>query len=72
MATIIERTPGRVVVSMSTRRWNRLQKLEQEFRKSEGTKQAKRYRHESLCGLFKSDSSQTELVEDYLREKYKV
>ena len=72
MTTIIERTPGRVVVSMSTRRWNRLQKLEKDFKKSEDAKQDKRYRHEALCGMFKSDSSQTELMEDYLREKYRL
>ena len=29
MEAIIDRTPGRVTVSMSTRRWNRIQKLEQ-------------------------------------------
>jgi hypothetical protein len=32
METIIERTPGRVTVSMSTRRWNRIQKLEQAYK----------------------------------------
>ena len=28
MEAIIERTPRRVTVSMSTRRWNKIQKLE--------------------------------------------
>lgn len=32
MTSIIERTPGRVTVSMSTRRWNRIQKLEQAYK----------------------------------------
>ena len=32
MEAIIERTPGRVTVSMSTRRWNRIQKLEQVYK----------------------------------------
>ena len=29
MEAIIEKTPRRITVSMSTRRWNRIQKLEQ-------------------------------------------
>ena len=32
MEAIIERTPRRVTVSMSTHRWNRIQKLEQAFK----------------------------------------
>ena len=32
MEAIIERTPGRVTVSMSTRRWNRIQKLKQAYK----------------------------------------
>ena len=32
MEAIIDRTPGRVTVSMSTRRWNRIQKLEQAYK----------------------------------------
>ena len=32
MEAIIERTPRRVTVSMSTRRWNKIQKLEQAFK----------------------------------------
>lgn len=31
-----------------------------------------RYRHEALCGLFSSDASQEELVEEYLQEKYSL
>ena len=32
METIIERTPGRITVSMSTRRWNRMLQLEQTYK----------------------------------------
>ena len=44
MEAIINRTPGRVTVSMSTRRWNRIQKLEQAYKLAQairrGMKQA--------------------------------
>ena len=33
-------------------------------------KRKRHYRHESLCGIFSSESSQEELLEDYLKEKY--
>ena len=32
MTTIIERTPNRVTVSMSTRRWNRMLQLEETYK----------------------------------------
>ena len=32
MEAIVERTPKTVTVSMSTRRWNRIQKLEQAYK----------------------------------------
>ena len=32
METIIDRTPGRVTVSMSTRRWNRMLQLEEAYK----------------------------------------
>ncbi len=32
MEAIISRTPGRVVVSMSTRRWNRMLQLEEAYK----------------------------------------
>lgn len=32
METVIERTPRRITVSMSMRRWNRLQELEQAYK----------------------------------------
>ena len=38
MEAIIERTPGRVTVSMSTRRWNRIQKLEQAYKLAQAIK----------------------------------
>ena len=44
MVAIVERTPGRITVSMSTRRWNRIQKLEQAYKLAQtirrGMKQA--------------------------------
>ena len=30
------------------------------------------YRHESLCGVFNSDATQEELLEEYLQEKYSL
>ena len=30
------------------------------------------YRHETLCGIFNSDATQEELLEEYLQEKYNV
>ena len=32
MATIIEQTPRRIIVSMTPSRWNRLQKLEETYK----------------------------------------
>lgn len=29
------------------------------------------YRHEALCGIFNSDATEEQLIEDYLQEKYK-
>ena len=44
MEAIIDRTAGRVTVSMSTRRWNRIQTLEQAYKLAQtirrGMKQA--------------------------------
>ena len=37
------------------------------------SKSAKRgYRHEALCGIFNSNSTADELIEDYLKEKYNL
>ena len=30
------------------------------------------YRHEALCGIFNSDTTEDQLIEDYLQEKYKL
>ena len=30
------------------------------------------YRHEALCGIFNSDATEEQLIEDYLQEKYKL
>ena len=57
---------------MSTRRWNRFLQMEQDLRQSKGSNAKRHYRHESLCGMFKSDATETELVEEYLTEKYNL
>ncbi len=36
------------------------------------TKAKRRYRHEALCGIFNSDATEEQLIEDYLQEKYKL
>ena len=40
MEAIIERTPQRITVSMSTRRWNRIQKLEQAYKLAQTIKRS--------------------------------
>lgn len=35
-------------------------------------KPKRRYRHEALCGIFSSDATQEELVEEYLPKKYSL
>ena len=35
-------------------------------------KTQRRYRHEALCGIFNSDATEDQLIEDYLQEKYKL
>ena len=35
-------------------------------------KAKRRYRHEALCGIFNSDATEDQLIEDYLQEKYKL
>ena len=36
------------------------------------TKRKKHYRHETLCGIFNSDATEEQLVEEYLQEKYNL
>ncbi len=69
MESIIERTSKTVTVRMSTKRWKRIQQMEQAFQKQH-KKEKPHYRHESLCGMFNTNATKTELVEEYLREKY--
>ena len=38
----------------------------------DSAKPKRRYRHETLCGIFNSDATQEELIEGYLQEKYNV
>lgn len=35
-------------------------------------KTKRKYRHEALCGIFNSDATEDQLVEDYLQEKYNL
>ncbi|MBP3776814.1 MAG: hypothetical protein J6I37_07500 [Prevotella sp.] len=35
-------------------------------------KTKRQYRHEALCGIFNSDATEEQLVEDYLQEKYNL
>ena len=72
MTAIVERTPRTVTVRMSTRQWNRLQQMEQAFLQAKSNYEKRHYRHEVLCGMFKSDATEAELVEDYLTEKYEL
>ena len=39
---------------------------------SKTTITSKILRHEALCGMFKSDATEAELVEEYLTEKYNL
>ena len=71
MATVVERTPRRITVSLSPLRWKRIQQLEAADRRARAAKRTL-YRHEALCGIFRTDASECELVEDYLAEKYQV
>lgn len=76
MTAIVERTPRTVTVRMSTRRWNKLQQMEQALQRKEQAKPHKEgkrhHRHEALCGMFKSDATETSLIEEYLTEKYNL
>ena len=35
-------------------------------------KRKQHYRHEALCGIFKSEATEEQLVEEYLKEKYNL
>ncbi len=70
MESIIEKTPKTITVRMSTRRWNWLKKIEQTYKRLRANQADRHYRHEALCGIFHTDATQTELVEEYLKEKF--
>ena len=36
------------------------------------TKSKQPYRHEALCGIFNSDRTEEQILEDYLQEKYNL
>ena len=69
MAAVIERTSRRITVSLSPFRWKRFLRLEEADKQSRAAKR-RHYRHEALCGIFRTDTSERELVEAYLGEKY--
>ena len=35
-------------------------------------KPKRHYRHEALCGIFNSEATEEQLIEDYLQEKYNI
>ena len=35
-------------------------------------KSKRQHRHEALCGIFSSEASEEELIEDYLKDKYQL
>ena len=69
MTAVVERTSRRVTVSLSPARWNRILQLEKADRQARSARH-QRYSHESLCGIFRTDAAERELVEGYLAEKY--
>lgn len=71
MATVVERTPRRITVSLSPLRWKRIQQLERADKLSKAAKRT-HYRHEALCGIFRNDATERALVEEYLGEKYRI
>lgn len=32
----------------------------------------KHYAHDAICGIMKTDKTDTELIEEYLKEKYQI
>ena len=71
MAAVIERTSGRITVSLSPLRWQRILQLEKADKQARAAKR-RHYHHEALCGIFRTDASERELVEAYLGEKYQL
>lgn len=50
----------------------RLEKIRKIAAGNSAAKAKKHYRHESLCGIFNSDATEEQLIEDYLQEKYNL
>lgn len=67
-----------ITVSINLPRSYRVGLLQQQltayaYRLIAQSKRAKRrYRHETLCGIFKSNATEDELIEEYLKEKYDI
>jgi len=57
MEAIVERTPQRITVSMSTRRWNRIQKLEQAYKLAQAIKR----------GMKQAETAQAMTVEQAMK-----
>ena len=57
MEAIVERTPQRITVSMSTRRWNRIQKLEQAYKLAQAIKR----------GMKQAETTQAMTVEQAMK-----
>jgi hypothetical protein len=45
---------------------------EQLIAQAKTAKKSKQYRHEALCGIFSTEASKDELIEDYLKDKYQL
>ena len=45
---------------------------EQLIAQAKPTKKGKQHRHEALCGIFSTEATKDELIEDYLKDKYQL
>ena len=45
---------------------------EQLIAQAKTAKKSKQYRHEALCGIFSTEATKDELIEDYLKDKYQL
>ena len=63
---------GKTTITSKILRHEWLQQMEQALQQPKGSNAKHHYRHEALCGMFKSDATEAELVEEYLTEKYNL
>ena len=59
-------------VHVNVPRSYRIDLLEQLIAQTKPTKKGKQHRHEALCGIFSTEATKDELVEDYLKDKYQL